>query len=272
MSLHRPDVPLPIFDIVDLRHFNAFVQRFEQEYVLVFQIGTRGLANLFAKTFVKIWMDICNKCRELGIQSISPTSLLDLLKTMETVKILKTVFYAYLFLGDPHAGEAVSLNHQYRMAAWLIELGMNRFIIAHEYAHIVNQHDGSREKRYDQEVEADRSAILLMLESAAAVTNDPVLPFCGAHIAVAVQQKIAQTVSCILDQPFTLNGYPSAFARTANIMGACERCGWLTSTMESMALEMLSFVDSIYSLIEPDLLDTAKRGRPLAKLWLGEGL
>jgi hypothetical protein len=268
MSLYFDDLPLPIFDVVDLGHFNAYVKRFNGEHLLVFQTGSRGFANLFAKAFIAVLTELGNDTG-VNFDSDDPLSLSDLRKASKSIEALQKLFHAYLFLGDPHAGQDVSLDHERRMAAWFIELGMNRFVIAHEYAHIVFEHAGSRLSRYDQEAEADRIGAILMLESMRALTDDPTLAFCGAHIAVALQQKIAVTVSCISNEPLALGGYPSSFSRMANLMAACEQRGILTAPMEATAIRMLKTVNSLYSLLEPELVDTAKRGRQLAKLWQG---
>jgi len=151
------------------------------------------------------------------------------------------------------------------------ETAMDRFIVSHEYAHILHRHEpgGEPRQRQNQEKEADRTGLLLMLESWTGDEEDYVIPFCAAHVVIAVQQMIMGTVYSVTGRVDAQRNYSTALERKVNLMAVCERTRRLTPMMEQTALGLLGTLEALYRIIEPSLLETAKIGRPLAHLWQG---
>jgi hypothetical protein len=261
--------PIPLFDTLRVGHVNALIRRFDDEVVLVFQSGTKAFTNLFCKTFVRIWLETAQIVHDRNMKAITHDQEREILSGNAAVEQLRQIFHSYLFLGDPIAGMFVDPQDRINQIASEFETAMDRFIIAHEYAHILLGHlprDNFKD-RQAQELEADGNGILLLLASWTNEGSDLVLPFCAAQITLAVQHLIMSTIYAIKNQTEALKNYPSIVERQNNLVSACRQVGILSPQMQSTAEGLVDTLKILYALIEPTLLVVARNGRPLASIW-----
>jgi len=260
--------PMPLFDNIGHGQVHAMVKSFGQRHLLIFQYGAKAFTNLFSKALVSVWLRMTQELHGRP-DLIDDDHVLAFMRTLDATTALQKMMHGYLFLGKPWGGASVSLPEgpQAEMAGKL-EVAMDLFIVAHEYAHILYEHESNRRlSRHDKELAADQLGLSLMFGAFEGDREDFVLPFCGAYLIIGVQEMIMRTICKIIGQPFDTNNYPAAIERCVNLLAICERSGMLTQMMEQVAMGMGVVVMKLYSLIEPALIDEGKH-RPLSNIWI----
>lgn len=269
---HFDETPLPLFDSLAVGHVHAATKTVGGNHLLIFQSGTKVFTNLFTKALVGIWTQFPLILRALD--DLREDQIIGALSGIDAIGELTKIIHGYLFLGFPGAGAHIQLDEGLRTWAGSVERGIDRFLVAHEYAHILLRHrsqDLDRAQRREQEIQADSYAIVFMLESMRGKDETYSMPYLGAHLIIWLQEMIMRTVYSIKKREFnreSLQGYPSAYERCINLMATCERKGILNQLMEQNAMAIPPILGTLYRLIiEPSLLETASRGRQLASIW-----
>lgn len=264
-SAHVQNPPLPWFDTLGVGHLNASISSFDDDLLILVRSGTKGFTNLLAKAILGFMRRANEHLMALrpGDQDEDP---IPMLRELEEAKACVSVFKAYLFLGLPHSGNLVKLNEGEAMMAARLEVGMDTFVVAHEYAHALHQHHLSDLTVYEREIEADRTGIMLVIEAALDRGGDGVLEMCGAHAIVILQQIVTMLLREIAGDPTVGADYPNSTARCVNMFGACERRGMLSMQMEQVAQSYWSILGVLRDIIVPEVLEEA-RTRPIAPLW-----
>ena len=259
------ETPLPWIDIIDLGHVNACVTRLDGEYILLFQSGAKAFTNLISKAFIAVQA-------ELGMATggrpelLAAGSLGEVLSGLKATQTFESIIHAYLFQGHPVGGEIAWLGEREAGVASIIERSMDRFVIGHEYAHVLERHQPGNID-HEMELKADGVGLLLMLDTMRPEWPDLVMPFTAAHLIVAMQECITTAVYKIVGRPVPLHAHPRAWHRSVNLMATCERRGALTSVMEQCAVGFVQSFLQLWAVCEPHLLNEA-RGRALAPIWI----
>lgn len=261
---YYPKTPLPWLDTLGIGHVNASVKAFGGEYVLVFQSGTKAFTNLVSKVLIGVWKEF-SRIVHGHPELTAPDHIRKVLQDIDATQAFGTLLHAYLFLGHPVAGTLVLLDERSANVASHLETAMDRFIVGHEYAHVLRGHHPGDEHQYENELEADSIGLALMLESMQEWDN--VISFCGAYLIVVLHDIIMRAVSKIQGYKYSPSTYPSGYHRCVNLLATCERKGLLTVPMEQIAIAEGYKVGELYNIIEPGLLKEASKPRRLASIW-----
>ncbi len=232
---------------------------------MLIRSGTKGLTNLASKAIIGHMYE-AEQCLRATSEESDDSDPLPLIRGLKSTAAFASLFQSYLFLGFPHAAEFVPLDEGPWFLANRLEAAMDRFVVAHELAHILLDHEPFSQPNYDQEVEADRLAIVLLIESAINRGSDGVFEMCGAHVIVILQQVVLMFLRKITGDATIGAGYPTAPVRCCRLFGACEVNGMLTHEMVQMTQAYWGILKSLGEAIEPQILEEAKT-RELAPLW-----
>lgn len=151
--------PMPVFGTVSMGDFSAqIVCPIEDDYLIVFSEGLFGFANLFSKVIADCF--VLEKTDEGW--NIFSTAFAKIEKRMkETPKIQRhfdDLLLAYMVERHPHAARQYYLSEALAGMQSILCEGMERFIAAHEYSHLVLGHLADTGRKF-REIMPDHGAV-----------------------------------------------------------------------------------------------------------------
>lgn len=256
-----------------------------KDYIIVFEVGLFGFANLLSKVIALAMPfrgDVDGKL-EFGTEI---TTLPE-----EAVARFQDVLFAYLFLGHPHFAQPYLPPPHLQGVASLLRKSMELFVLGHEYGHIISGHFGNAlpssnllggvnteevTRSWIQEFEADAVGTSLVVSAMAQDGMDLALSFWGADFFFSCIEIIERTVSIIRTgkaDEIHLDSHPPAHMRREQLRQSlvksidAEYKGRAEGAVE-LGKQLERIVEQLWDSTAPVVMQFRRRKTPLAPQWV----
>jgi hypothetical protein len=282
----------PVFGTLPLGQLNAMAVRVPntEEYLIAFQYGMFGFMNLASKAFAAALPSVedgdgisFNLDRERVLNHLAANA--------EPVARMSDFLGAYIYAGDPHAAEQYFVTASIERLSGLLRGTAERFIIGHEYGHLISGHlapsTPRREKEkpvtfeappraWRHEIEADFSGMVLAVHSQAQNGLDLALSYAGVDFAFtamelaeralavarhgdAAERKVADT-----HPPTTTRRHAARLA-----LGALSPSEQAQESARGLGEALETVGDLMWEQIEPEFRDRYRGGDRPSQIWGG---
>lgn len=212
---------------------------YENGYVIIFDSALKLLTNYMCKLFVAAFFRNYDQLRALASKSNNPhiATLAEVIaESPEFSQAFYEIFEAYYYVGDITAGRRIRVTDNEHVVANIMEQCMETFIVGHEFGHFSLNHlersttirskiDGSEVEEiklaHNEEFEADRFGLVLMLHACSGVCPDRVFAVVGASLFFSILQVVETTQSLVfdgVDQVMNSRTHPPARLRQRNLL------------------------------------------------------
>jgi hypothetical protein len=260
----------PTYDPLQQIFFNTDVSRIEMP------VSTLMLCHYISKLLSRT-LNIRTASGRLAFE-IDPALVMTKLQSNIELRRYASSFYAMLATGDKRSFKPMrTLSGKRRTVYWHLLTASELFILAHEYAHHILEHnsdgiaaveDGDNQKMKAQELHADLLAALIVAHIGADIKN-PIAHF-GAGVlplsAVDVLRRTRSVLSTGVEPREVSLTHPSLQERLANF-SALRYDPRNLEVAQSMQKRLSGVVESIWASILPELQSMHARGyRPLSSI------
>ncbi len=282
---------MPVFGTLPLGELNAMAIRVPRshEYLIAFQHGVFGFANLLAKSVAAGYgIHEGNPEKGIGI-NFDPAKVVDSWRAnREPVDRLAELLTAYLVVGHPHAAPQYFLGDPHARLASLFLDGQELFIFGHELGHVVGGHLDIRQLAsqrvgsadvqrinpdWDLEFEADQIGCNLALRAMREIQVPDPVAYAGIELFFSAMLLLDRALSVLLhgevvESPESPTHPPTSARRNSlRAMMREQLRGDGLSQVESFSASTEVVLDHAWTEIEPHFLSLHQRGISPASFW-----
>lgn len=203
----------PIFGTLPSGNINGVALSFSNSryWLIVFEVGLFGFANLFCKAVANAFPSVGDKQDEKLTFSIEPHMVVEEIENNpDLIKKFADVLFSYVIEGDPHQAEPYLPKKDRIPLIHLLCRGMELFVVGHEYGHCLAGHlerinevelssapDRPNSEVWEKEYEADIIGAMLTIKTLQRDRFDLALSIAGIEMWFICVHVVEQAVGIL---------------------------------------------------------------------------